>query len=115
MAGRSATGMSRPPRSIRAVSTADSSAAEDETPAPTGTSETSARFAGGTSYPASRSAHATPATYAAQPSTAPGSPMSVNRTGSAAKSEVTVQPSDARAAAATTRCGNANGSTNPSL
>jgi hypothetical protein len=37
--GRSVTGRSRPPRSTSAVSTAHSSAAEDERPAPTGTSE----------------------------------------------------------------------------
>jgi hypothetical protein len=114
-AGRRSTGTSRPPRSISAVSTADSRAADDDTPAPTGTSEDRAIRAGGTSCPASRRAQATPATYAAQPWTAPFVPMSVKVTGSSAKSEHTVHPVSALAAAATTRSGRANGSTKPSL
>ncbi len=44
--GRSSIGRSRAPRSHSAVSTAHSIAAEDESPAPTGTSEVSDKFGG---------------------------------------------------------------------
>src|SRR5690606_18083261 len=65
--GRSATGTARPPRSARAVSTAQVSAAEEDSPAPAGTSESITSRAPGGAYPASRIAHTTPATYPAQP------------------------------------------------
>ena len=99
------------------MSTAHSSACDDDSPAPTGTSEAIAIRPGGTSKPASRSAHTTPATYAAQPRTIPGDATSSapKVTDSCAKSEHTVHPESARDAAATTRSGRANGSTKPSL
>jgi hypothetical protein len=46
-AGRSSTGRSMPPRSTSAVRTADSSAADDDRPAPSGTSEVMASRAPG--------------------------------------------------------------------
>src|SRR5699024_4886681 len=55
-----------------ADATAHSSAAEEDSPAPTGTSESSTRSAPGISTPPRRSDHTTPATYAAQPVTSPG-------------------------------------------
>src|ERR1700733_15401060 len=61
-----------PPRSHSAVSTAHSSACEEERPAPTGTSEWIDSRAPGTSYPYSRSAQTTPATYPPQSPTPPG-------------------------------------------
>jgi hypothetical protein len=99
------------------VSTADSSAADDDSPAPTGTFEARVKDAGGTAKPASCNAQTTPATYPAQPSTAPGSPASAgpNATGSPPRSELTTQPSSRGAAATTVTCGSANGSTYPSL
>src|SRR4051794_24031834 len=115
MAGRRSTGRARPPRAISAGSTAASSAADDDTPAPTGTSEARAIPAGGTSYPASVSAQTTPATYAAQPWTVPGAETSAKPAGSSAKSEQTVQPPSCGAQAATVRNGRAKGSTKPSL
>jgi hypothetical protein len=59
--GRSSIGRSRPPRSHSAVSTAHSIAADDDSPAPTGTSEVSDRSTAGTSYPASLNAQTMPA------------------------------------------------------
>ena len=60
--GRSSIGTSSAPRSHSAVSTAHSIAADDDSPAPTGTSEVSDRSAAGTRYPASRNAQTMPAT-----------------------------------------------------
>ena len=59
--------MSSPFRSTSAVSTAHSNAAEEDSPAPTGTSEVSTRSAPSTRCPARSSAQTTPAMYAAQP------------------------------------------------
>src|SRR5204863_1230138 len=107
--GRLATGTGRSPRSHRAVRTAHSRAAEDDRPAPTGTSEVIDRWAPGTSYEPSRSSQTTAATYAAQPVTF--SPRS-NVTVSPVFSECTVHSGrSTRDAATAIRCGSANGST----
>ena len=52
---------SRPIRSARATATEHSSAADDESPAPTGTRLSTSRSTPGTRWPASRSAQMTPA------------------------------------------------------
>ncbi len=71
----------------------------------------------GTDAPCSPRAHATPATYAAQPSTLPGrNPSSANSTGSSsALLEACTIPSDVGDTVAVTPSGSAMGSTKPSL
>jgi hypothetical protein len=99
------------------VSTAHSSAADEDRPEPTGTSELTAIRAPGTSKPASRSAHTTPATYPAQSGTCPGRrSSSPNVTGESANADATVHSGRSTVDASTTvRIGSANGSTKPSL
>ena len=54
-------GTSRPPSEVSASAVTHSSAADEESPAPAGTSESMARQVPGTRWPACSSAHATPA------------------------------------------------------
>src|SRR3712207_75347 len=63
---------SAPARFTTARATAASSAALDDSPAPTGTSDPTTTSTPGTATPASDSAHRTPRTYAGQPCTDPG-------------------------------------------
>ena len=109
---RSSPAMSRSLRSARAVSTAHSSAADDDKPAPVGTSDESTRSAPPIRCPASWSAHTTPATYACQPAI-PGCRSAARKTSvESLFSEVTLQlPSSRGAAAISTRCARANGMT----
>ena len=60
IAASSRRGTTRPPSSVSASAVAHSSAAEEDSPAPAGTSESMAMLAPGTSRPAARSAQATP-------------------------------------------------------
>ena len=58
---RSSRGTSRPPSEVSASAVAHSSAAEEDSPAPAGRSESMAMQAPGTRWPAASSAQATPA------------------------------------------------------
>src|SRR6266508_3542389 len=104
-------------RSASAARTLHSSAADDDSPAPTGTSDVTTMSAPPKSAPASRNDHTTPATYPAHPVTAPGTSASTpNTTVSSWESAQTVHTGRlTRLAAVDVRCGNANGSTNPSV
>ena len=99
-----------------APSTAHSSAADEDNPEPISTSLVTDITPPGTGCPASRSAHITPATYAAHPATSPGAVSSRMRTGPSARSLTTVMTSPPSGSKVTTvRWGSAIGSANPRL
>ena len=93
------------------------SAAELDSPDPSGTRPSTTRSIPGRSCPASRSAHATPATYAAQPSTDPGDTSASGpsyRSSRWALATVST-PSPRRRTAAYVACGSAIGRQSPAL
>ena len=107
----------RPRWSSRAHTTEHTSAAEEDSPAPVGTSESTSMRSGGTSTPSSCSSHSAPRTYAAQSGTGsrPASPEGVTTTSPGACAEATDQPSAAGERVAVQPTSRANGRTNPSL
>ncbi|CAH0327726.1 hypothetical protein SRABI128_06401 [Microbacterium sp. Bi128] len=118
MSASSARPRPAPVRSERANATAHSRAAEEDSPAPTGTSEVTYRSKPGTVMPARSSSHATPAGYADQPAAWSGAKVSrSNSTGSAAanaEASRTVRSARADTATVVVRL-MANGRTRPSL
>ena len=114
----SAGGSPRPSRSASAAATEHSSAADEDRPAPCGTSPSTVTVIPPGSCPASRKTQTTPATYAAQPSTDPGSRSATASRASASDccAEWTAsRPSPRRSTAAVVAYGSASGSTYPSL
>ena len=106
-----------PTSSSSAIPTEHSSAADDDSPAPSGTRLSTNRSTPGTSYPASRSAHTTPAAYPAQPSTdrGPSSPSVPSHPSFCWRLVIRTSSSARGRAAAYVACGSATGSTSPAL
>ncbi|CPR13595.1 hypothetical protein BN971_04907 [Mycobacterium bohemicum DSM 44277] len=96
--------------------TAHSSAADEDRPDPIGTSLVTDMAPPGNRWPAARTAHTTPATYAAQPVTSPGTLSRAMRTGPSARSLTTLIASPPVGVNVTSvRCGRAIGRANPRL
>jgi hypothetical protein len=117
--------------SVRASATEHSSAADDDSPAPSARAESMARLAPGTGWPAASSDQATPAGYRAQPgsparisSSAAGVPSGPGRSRASGISTLAAGSRRVRRASTSSRRGeaaatmpwpSANGSTKPSL
>ncbi len=106
-----------PVRSATARATAPSSAALEDSPPPTGTSESTMTSSPGTATPASRSAHTTPSGYADQPDTTPGARSATAISGAVPScfDQHRSWPSARRPTATSASRSMANGSTKPSL
>src|ERR1700759_16083 len=99
-----------------APNTAHSSAADDDSPDPIGTSLETDIVPPGTECPAEHRDHTTPATYAAHPSTSPGLVANGIRTDPSARSLDTVSSESPDGSNTTeVRCGSAIGSDHPRL
>ena len=113
---RRASGVvSIPSRSATATATEHSSAAELDRPAPSGTVPSTKTSTPGTSWPASRSAHSTPATYAAQPEAEARSSRPPSHGSGSWRLAIRTRPSPRGATAAYVAWGSASGRHRPAL